>query len=416
MLPGKLVQTSHRAFSYTNRFEPPVESKPEAANFPSEQYSFSESHELFKAPHAYPEPPTDMWYTVPEDKPKPAEPPKPIFPWERERDRPKPTRVFAEDLPPPEPTPLTPTITLSPSSAPGPPGAHPFSTVHYEQDETMSEEVAAPGQSPERVSSPKTADQQWQDFQQNTTNAWDTVPGIETYVRAIMESHTRKGKAQVQHQATSAPEVMSPVMSRKNRRESLILTDFPTAVERPSLPVTPAPVRRPMFWGEERDSQGELPQAEGVPDQQDWVCPQCGFSSISASDFLPRRILPTSSISLGTATAPTLQPVITQTIEIQPVSIEQVEEEQKTSAAEPTSSTTDHLSPKATSKTTLKATPTLTPPKPNPRDGLNDRGTPLASLTDPTLLDTQQLLDTQPQAPGIDPTSSASIVSSVTAA
>lgn len=48
------------------------------------------------------------------------------------------------------------------------------------------------------------------------------------------------------------------------------LTDFPTEIERPSLPVTPAPVRRPSFWGAERDAQGDLPAAEGVPEQSDW--------------------------------------------------------------------------------------------------------------------------------------------------
>lgn len=48
------------------------------------------------------------------------------------------------------------------------------------------------------------------------------------------------------------------------------LTDFPTELERPSLPVTPAPVRRPRFWGDERDEEGELPAAEGVPAQTDW--------------------------------------------------------------------------------------------------------------------------------------------------
>lgn len=47
------------------------------------------------------------------------------------------------------------------------------------------------------------------------------------------------------------------------------LTDFPTEFERPSLPVTPS-ARRPSFWGEERDQEGRLPGAEGVPRQQDW--------------------------------------------------------------------------------------------------------------------------------------------------
>lgn len=390
-----------------SRFEPPVESKPEAANFPVEQYTFSESHELFKAPQVYPEPPRDMWYAVPEHKPKPAEPPKPIFPWEHERERPKPTRVFAEDLPPPEPMPPTPTILLSSSSSSGPPGAHPFSTVHYDQDETTPEQGAAHGRSPDRVSSPKTPDQQWQDFQQTSTNAWDSVPGIDTYVRAIMESHTRKGKVQVEHQAAAPQEIMSPVMSRKNRRESLILTDFPTAVERPSLPVTPAPVRRPMLWGEERDSQGELPQAEGVPDQQDWVCPQCGFSSSSASDFLPRRLLPTSSIPVGTTTAPALKSVITQIVETQPVVAQPVRD---TFAARPASGASIQLPSKTGSSTTPKTITASPPSESNPRGGLNDRGIPLASLTDPNLIKTQS------QTSGIDSTSSAPVVSSVTAA
>lgn len=48
------------------------------------------------------------------------------------------------------------------------------------------------------------------------------------------------------------------------------LTDFPTEIERPSLPVTPAPVRRPSFWGAERDALGDLPGAEGVPSQSEW--------------------------------------------------------------------------------------------------------------------------------------------------
>lgn len=48
------------------------------------------------------------------------------------------------------------------------------------------------------------------------------------------------------------------------------ITDFPTEIERPSLPVTPAPQRRPSFWGEERDAAGELPGAEGVPEQSQW--------------------------------------------------------------------------------------------------------------------------------------------------
>jgi len=60
------------------------------------------------------------------------------------------------------------------------------------------------------------------------------------------------------------------------------LTDFPTEFERPSLPVTPAPVRRPSFWGDERDDDGELPAAEGVPAQAEW-------DPVAQLDILARR-------------------------------------------------------------------------------------------------------------------------------
>jgi glycogenin glucosyltransferase len=68
---------------------------------------------------------------------------------------------------------------------------------------------------------------------------------------------------------TDEPDTIELVDKVRKRRESLLLTDFPTAIERPSLPVTPAPRRRSTFWGEERE-QG-MPPAEGVPNQADWV-------------------------------------------------------------------------------------------------------------------------------------------------
>jgi glycogenin glucosyltransferase len=94
-----------------------------------------------------------------------------------------------------------------------------------------------------------------------------------------------RGKNQSLRQTTGTDDISSPILERRNRRESLILTDFPSAVERPSLPVTPAPVRRPMFWGEERNQAGELPSATGVPDQTEWVRLRCAFSSVKPSNF-----------------------------------------------------------------------------------------------------------------------------------
>ncbi|KAH9873298.1 hypothetical protein J1614_005696 [Plenodomus biglobosus] len=239
------------------RSEPPTQSRPEAANFPSQTYSFSENRTLFKAPRAYPEPPRDMWYKVPDNKPKPAEKPKPIFPWEQEPDRPMPTRVFAEDAPP-EPTP----------SASSP--THAFSTVHYDELDGATSREAGLVNSTGTVSPPKSADEQWQSFQSSSVNAWDRVPGIENYVRAIVDSQGRRGKTETLQETTGTEDISSPLSKRRNRHESLILTDFPSAIERPSLPVTPAPLRRPSFWGDERNEQGELPSASGVPEQQEW--------------------------------------------------------------------------------------------------------------------------------------------------
>ena len=349
--------------AYIDRSEPPADAVPEAANFPTETYVFSESHDLFKAPKSYPAPPQDMWYKVPDEKPKPAEKPTPLFPWEREADRPKATRVFAEDHPPepaPEPTPVLPEL---------PSPTHPFSTVHYEPDGSpRTGQAAPPGPgSPQRAASPQSSDEHWQAFQQSNVNAWDSVPGIDTYVRAIMDNQARRGKTQVL-QGNAPEEISSPTISRKNRRESLILTDFPTAVERPSLPVTPAPVARPTFWGEERDEQGDLPQAEGVPDQAQWVCPKCSFSSFSESDFRRHSRESTSHIAIPAAT---IAPPVAAT---------------EITVASPEARLWSSQDAEASLPLSDLPKPTASPPRPNPRSGISFGGAPLASLTDPALL------------------------------
>jgi glycogenin glucosyltransferase len=318
-----------------------------------------------------------MWYQVPNTKPSPAQMPKPIFPWEKQADRPRATRVFADD--PPEPTP-----------EPAPASTQSFSK---QGSELTAEELEAVGRtSPPRASTPKSADEQWQSFGQTGANAWDAVPGIDTYVRAIFEAQNKRGKPQVLHQSE---EISSPTLSRKNRRESLILTDFPSAVERPSLPVTPAPIRRPTFWGEDRDGAGELPAAEGVPDQADWVCPpsvpfsatcltcpQCGFSSLNASDFQPHReslastatVIATPSPSAVYATAQS--PLATKTVS--PITVY--------TAAQQSPPATGTEAGSSTPVPEVGSSGNLTSPSVTYKSGVSPGGAPLASLTDPSLL------------------------------
>lgn len=151
-------------------------------------------------------------------------------------------------------------------------GADEFSVQSDSKDEPMTPMTANRDEAP------------WHTHGPTSKNAWDDVAGIESYVRALTASQRKRGQVQVlQHDAAAQPQqthILSPtnepsadelIEKVKERRESLILTDFPTAIERPSLPVTPAPIRRNTFWGGQRDSEGELPPAEGVPDQSDWV-------------------------------------------------------------------------------------------------------------------------------------------------
>ena len=243
------------------REAPPHDSKPEAANLAVGNYEFNTDPQPFRAPQSYPEPPKDMWYPIPEEKPG-TEKLKPIFPWE-ERELPKPSRRFVEDefpLRSPEPEPS-------------------FVSEFEVQDEPQIE--------PRTPMLQVNDSAPWQAFT-SSRNAWDEVTGIDDYVRALTAFQKNRGKVQVLQTnvpSQGQPEVQTSVLSPQNepdpddlidtverRRESILLTDFPTAIERPSLPVTPAPIRRAMFWSGERDDQGELPAAEGVPHQADWVC------------------------------------------------------------------------------------------------------------------------------------------------
>lgn len=210
---------------------------------------------LFQAPESYPEPPKNMYYQVPSTPPA-SEPPKPIFPWEHNQA--KPTRIFADDLRP-----------SSSESAPS-----------VTTDASTQAQTASPTTPTVQVtSSEPLANFSW-------TNAWDEMPEIERHI-ANLPHNRRRAQVQVllhnkmprlaKPDTILSPNTQSPdskdsppLPESQERRPSLRLTDFPSEIERPSLPVTPTPVRRPSFWGQERDAAGVLPPAEGVPDQADW--------------------------------------------------------------------------------------------------------------------------------------------------
>lgn len=297
----------------------------------------SESKQLFEPPTSYPEPPKDMWYQVPADKPKPSAPPKMIFPWEERA--PKATRVFPrsrEPSPPPQeeeeeeqffdssmnqPTSTDQTshqdtrrqsqstaatgssaqastgqlssADFAPPRPPSPPrhvfpweARAPKATRVFPQEKgpspppNTSRAVTDRGPPPAsevedalnktiEAAAARQSDNPWDAFAQQT-NKWDEDPEISRF----MESFNRPRRAQVHvlHDNRSSADAGQGPPPAKERRTSLKLTDFPTEVERPSLPVTPAPIRRPTLWGsDEPQDQSILPIAKGVPRQDEWV-------------------------------------------------------------------------------------------------------------------------------------------------
>ncbi|KAK3325357.1 family 8 glycosyl transferase [Apodospora peruviana] len=245
------------------RHPPPADSKPEAANFPATHYEMSSDPAPFVPPERYPSPPKNMWYEVPKEPPAlSSEKPKAIFPWEMHQ--PRASRVFASQAEEQHGSSEAPSIVTS--------GEHHGSTEsqpHAEPSVTESSTV-------EHRSEPQTPTQPsipWTSF--TRTNAWDDVPEISRYVDAI-QKHRR-----TRSQGLGLVGVPKPSLSEDQswgRRGSFKVTDFPSEDDRPSLPVTPAPIRRPKFWGGGDPSVGpggedddeKLPTAEGVPAQSDW--------------------------------------------------------------------------------------------------------------------------------------------------
>ncbi|KAK3945003.1 hypothetical protein QBC46DRAFT_403741 [Diplogelasinospora grovesii] len=247
------------------RQPPPPDSRPEAINFPSTHYEMSSDPAPFVPPERYPSPPKDMWYEVPKERP--SQKPKSVFPWETHQ--PRPTRVFPREEPP----------VVSPMAEPtsAPSGERHASTDSQPQAEpSLTESSTAEQKSePQTPTTPivqgATAEP-WSTF--TLTNAWDDVPEIERYVDAI-QKHRRTRSQGLRLGDLPAPDGVQTAWTRRGSK----VTDFPSVDDRPSLPVTPAPMRRSKFWGGGGPKTGldgedgeQLPAAEGVPAQSEWVC------------------------------------------------------------------------------------------------------------------------------------------------
>ncbi|KAI0377437.1 glycosyltransferase family 8 protein [Hypomontagnella monticulosa] len=250
------------------RQPPPSDSRPEAANFPATVYEMSQDFTPFVAPKRYPSPPKDMWYEVPKERPAaPSEPPKALFPWESHR--PAPTRVFPDDLYRKE------ELVIGGSETPTGASWSAAAPQHSAEPSITESSTVEQKSEPETPTTPSihvTSSDPWSSF--TLTNAWDEVPEIERYVGKI-QKHQRK-------RSLKSPGVIAlPGYEEEAeitwRRRGSKLTDFPSEAERPSLPVTPAPIRRQKFWGGgpgvgHGDDNPLLPAAEGVPAQNEWVC------------------------------------------------------------------------------------------------------------------------------------------------
>lgn len=275
----------------------------------------------FVPPERYPSPPKNMWYDIPPERPEPAQRPKPIFPWESHQA--PPTRVFAPDyVTPPLKKPevrLEPAIKreASPPRADGEP-AEPSSpasstrSVRFrEEDEEIDippagspllgpdEEGTSPSDSPVSPISPEPLEEppvSAPEFWNSSTaaNAWDDVPGIRRYIERVIDQTGLGGRrrrdvlrSRMMPDGGAMHIVESPPPTRQPRRGFFKITDFPSAVDRPSLPVTPAlpgtpgDRRRDARYGEAEGEEGEtsppprpgpLVEAEGVPRQSEWVC------------------------------------------------------------------------------------------------------------------------------------------------
>ncbi|BDD59348.1 hypothetical protein MAP00_004558 [Monascus purpureus] len=243
-----------------SREPPPVNSKPEAINLQNKTYAMSEDTELFQPPESYPDAPKNMYYEVPTTKPEPKKLAQ-LFPWESHA--PRPTRVFLDDEP---------------------------SVKSHSKQPSISSTGDESGLSQESVTSwEESTTDSWQNY--SKLNAWDEVPEIRKYIQSIQrprrvktqtiqqQSGTMQKTTGRETEAEAAPKTKTRERSDSGSRGgSVLLTDFPCEIDRPSLPVTPVPIRRPSIWDRRDDTSSSsttstrpsLSLAEGVPNQEDW--------------------------------------------------------------------------------------------------------------------------------------------------
>jgi glycogenin glucosyltransferase len=228
-------------------------------NFPATHYEMSQDAGLFIPPARYPSPPKNMWFDVPKEPPSSsAHRSQSIFPWEVHQ--PRPSRYFAADR-------LEQEVQTEPSTQGG-------SDLRIDTRRPQTADSSARPTTPTITIS---RSDPWTSFPR--LNAWDDMPEIGRYVEGLQKHRRVKS----QGSAGSSLRALSPSRpgvgsQKRSKPQGFLLTDFPSETERPSLPVTPAPIRRPSFWGDDNTGFAEdipkqpLPAAEGVPAQSEWVC------------------------------------------------------------------------------------------------------------------------------------------------
>ncbi|KAK1237546.1 hypothetical protein MKX08_003171 [Trichoderma sp. CBMAI-0020] len=222
--------------------------------------------------------------------------PRQIFPWESKQT--KATRSFYGDEPELQPQ----SATTKPSGA-------------------RSSVTKSPPKSPVSKTSDKQSEAgtaSWTTYSRG--NAWDEDPGISKYAEAVEKRHRSSSRGQ-----GGDEDVDDDEDEQEQTKRGFKVTDFPTETERPSLPVTPAPVPR----GREAAGKG-LPAAEGVPSQAEWTTHICWVADVEFPDKDPTAQLEklaqqqsamllrklggeTDDISRGTSQSISTQPVGSQT-------------------------------------------------------------------------------------------------------